>query len=112
MLWTVSITIIATLLMTFLTAPEPDATLDAFYKHVRPRGPGWGPIAARTGVLPASAPLTRQLTNWVLGCGLIYAWLFGIGEVLLFSVMKGVVMLAIGAVAGLLLVRNIETEGD
>jgi len=38
-----------------LTAPERPETLDAFFRHARPGGPGWGPVRARTGVAPASA---------------------------------------------------------
>lgn len=37
-----------------LTKPEPDAVLDAFYARARPGGPGWGPVQARTGIIPAS----------------------------------------------------------
>jgi len=35
-----------------LTQPEPRATLDAFYKKVRPAGPGWGVIARESGIEP------------------------------------------------------------
>ena len=43
----VAIATAAWLLATFLTRPTPEATLDAFYRQVRPGGPGWKPVAAR-----------------------------------------------------------------
>ena len=41
MLVTVGVTTIAWLMVTWLTPPEPDATLHAFYRRVRPHGRGW-----------------------------------------------------------------------
>ncbi len=109
MLVTVVITLVVTLVVTMATRPEPQETLMFFYRRVRPRGPGWAPVAALAGVLPASAPLGRQLANWVLGCALIYLILFGLGEFILFSALKGVALLAIGAVVGTVLVRQVQT---
>src|SRR5260221_1136351 len=45
MLVTVSLTTIAWLWVTWMTRPEPDGTLQTFYRRVRPQGPGWKPIA-------------------------------------------------------------------
>ena len=41
------LTIFSWLVVTYLTPPEPEATLDRFYAKVRPGGPGWKPVAAR-----------------------------------------------------------------
>ena len=41
MMITVGITTIVWLIATWLTPPESDATLTAFYRKVRPQGPGW-----------------------------------------------------------------------
>ncbi|MCB0307666.1 MAG: hypothetical protein KDI38_28140, partial [Calditrichaeota bacterium] len=41
-------TLVLWLIATVLTRPEPDGHLAAFYRKVRPSGPGWGPIAALT----------------------------------------------------------------
>ena len=72
MLVTVGVTTFAWLAVTWMTRPEPDATLQAFYRRVRPQGPGWKPVAASVGpiVIPgwpctcfnascARAPLPR-----------------------------------------------------
>src|SRR3954467_319631 len=49
MLVTVVISTVVWLAVTFMTAPEPDATLDAFYLRVRPGGPGWEHVSRRLG---------------------------------------------------------------
>src|SRR5450759_1953000 len=73
MLVTVGITTVAWVATTMLTAPEPMETLTAFYRRVRPAGPGWKPVAAVADVPPITESLTRSLVAWVLGCILIYA---------------------------------------
>src|SRR6476660_9778830 len=44
MISTVAVTTVAWVATTFLTSPEPAATLDAFYRRVRPGGPGGRPV--------------------------------------------------------------------
>jgi Na+/proline symporter len=81
MLVNVVVTTIAWLAITMLTPAEPRETLTAFYKRVRPPGPGWR--AVRSWVdSEETAPLESlrtQFFNWVLGCVLIYSSLFSIG---------------------------------
>ena len=108
MLVTVGITTVGWLVTTFLTKPEPHDTLVAFYRKVHPDGPGWKRIASEAGVdHPHAGGIGAQLLNWVLGCVLIYASLFGIGKL----VMKewGTALLFIGAalISGLLISRNL-----
>ncbi len=45
MIITVAITTVVWLAATFLTKPEPEGTLAAFYARTRPSVAGWGPIA-------------------------------------------------------------------
>ncbi|HEX8905656.1 MAG TPA: sodium:solute symporter family protein, partial [Longimicrobiaceae bacterium] len=51
--WVMIVTVAAStavwLAATFATAPEPAATLDGFYRRVRPGGPGWAAVSARLG---------------------------------------------------------------
>ena len=56
----------------------------AFYRRVRPAGPGWQPIAAAAGDVDAARAKASamQFDNWILGCVLIYTTLFGIGKLI------------------------------
>jgi len=109
MLVTVGITTIAWLAVTLLTSPEPDEKLIQFYHKVAPEGPGWAPIAAKAGIreMQASGGLMVQFFNWVLGCVLIYASLFGIGKLVFKEWGSGSVYLAVAIIAGALISWNL-----
>jgi energy-converting hydrogenase Eha subunit C len=70
-------------LVTFLTKPEDPMTLEAFYRRVRPPGPGWGPVAARCPEIRPSMSLTSIAVYWALGVGAIYGMMYGLGSALL-----------------------------
>jgi len=110
MIVTVAATTIAWLAVTWMTQPEPAETLQNFYRRVRPHGPGWGPIRRAVGVAPATGSLRRDLFNAFLGCVLVYASLFGVGEILLRSVALGVTLLVIAALAAIMIARNLDVE--
>jgi solute:Na+ symporter, SSS family len=112
MLVTVGVTTITWLAVTWLTAPEPTATLEHFYRRVRPRGRGWTAIARATGVPPAAGSLGRELLNALLGCVLVYSALFGVGEMLLRSAAIGAALLAMSAAAAVAIARNLSTESQ
>jgi solute:Na+ symporter, SSS family len=112
MLVTVGVTTITWLAVTWLTAPEPTATLEYFYRRVRPHGRGWTAIARATGVPPAAGSLGRELLNALLGCVLVYSALFGVGEILLRSAAIGAALLAMSAAAAVAIARNLSTESQ
>jgi Na+/proline symporter len=109
-LTTVAVTTIAWVLATYATAPEPDQTLTAFYRKIRPGGPGWRAIAARAGAATRDAriePLTPGLLNWILGMGVVYATLFALGH-LIFGAVLGAAALWTGAlICAVLLSRRL-----
>ena len=79
-LCTTGITTVVWIAVTLLTAPEPNETLAAFYRKVRPQITGWRPVAKLVGDVPVTTDLGRNLLSWVLGCILIYSSLFSIGK--------------------------------
>ena len=89
----------------FLTPPTDRETLLAFYRKVRPAGPGWREIRAASGVTAAPDSLPQALLGWVLGCTFIYAALFGTGSFLYGRTAQGVFCLACFVIAGGGLVR-------
>ncbi|HET7112831.1 MAG TPA: sodium:solute symporter family protein [Pyrinomonadaceae bacterium] len=109
MLVTVAITTIVWVAVTMLTQPEPREKLIAFYRRVRPEGPGWNDVAAEAGLAQAHAQgrLSLQFVNWILGCALIYGSLFGIGKLIFKEWATGSVYLLVAIVAGWLISRNL-----
>src|SRR2546427_6522586 len=57
MLITVTLTTVAWLAVTWMTAPEPDETLRNFYRRVRPHGPGWDSVRRAVDLAPAPGSL-------------------------------------------------------
>jgi len=110
MIVTVAATTIAWLAATWMTPPEPAETLHAFYRRVRPHGRGWAPIAAAVGLPEASGSLGGELLNAFLGCVLVYAALFGVGEMLLRSAVRGGLLLIVSALAAAAIARNLDLE--
>jgi hypothetical protein len=70
-------------LATAWLAPATDHdTLLAFYKKVRPAGPGWRRIRDEAGVAPALDSMPLAFLGWTLGCLMVYGALFGTGSLL------------------------------
>jgi len=113
MLVTVAITTVVWVAVTLLTPAEPMEKLSAFYKRVRPEGPGWNRVAAVTGLAGAheDGKLITQFLNWFLGCAMIYASLFGIGKLIFKEWLPGLLYLLIAISAGVLISRNLSRVG-
>jgi Na+/proline symporter len=108
---TVSISTVAWLAATYLTAPEPQATLLAFYRRVRPSAALWGPIAREaTDIVPTHDAL-NNLADWVAGCVLVYATLFGVGKLIFGHTGLGFAMLAVAALAGAFMYWDLNRRG-
>jgi Na+/proline symporter len=105
LLATVAITTVAWVTVTLLTAPANRETLIAFYRLVRPAGPGWKPIAAAAGPVESPDSLPQSLLGWVLGCTFVYAALFGTGSFIYGKTPQGLVWLALLVLSGLGLLR-------
>lgn len=100
MLITVAVSTVVWLSVTYMTAPEPEEKLEAFYQRVRPGGPGWRRISARLGYGRESIPGgALAWTNWLAGIVAVYASLFGIGKVVFGELGNGLVLLVIAALA-------------
>ena len=102
--WVMLITVVSStviwLAVTYLTSPEPESTLEAFYRRVRPGGPGWRRISERLGYgrepIPGGA---LAWTNWLAGIVAVYASLFGIGKLIFGEYLTGTIMLVVAVLA-------------
>ncbi|HXN25289.1 MAG TPA: sodium:solute symporter family protein [Candidatus Dormibacteraeota bacterium] len=100
---TTGITTVVWLLATFFTKPEPDEVLLRFYKKVRPHAAGWRRIAAMAPDVPRTQDLGRNLLSWLLGCAMVYAALFGIGELCFGRMAQGALLLGIAVICAWLI---------
>ncbi|HJQ11418.1 MAG TPA: sodium:solute symporter family protein [Gemmatimonadaceae bacterium] len=111
MLVTVAISTVVWIVVTFTTAPEPDAVLQSFYKRVRPGGPGWARVSESLGygreAIPGGA---LAWTNWIAGIVAVYASLFGIGKLVLGEIGAGLIMLVIAVIAFAWIARSFREE--
>jgi Na+/proline symporter len=113
MLVTVAVSTVVWLTVTFLTRAEPDAVLDAFYRRVRPGGPGWRSVSARLGFGRESIPGGRLAwTNWIAGVVAVYSTLFGIGKVVFGELSSGLILLAIAIAAFAWIARSLRVARE
>jgi SSS family solute:Na+ symporter len=108
---TVAVTTFVWLVVTFVTAPESDATLVGFYRRVRPSVAGWNRIARLAPEVRASGDLGWNLLDWLCGCALIYGALFGIGKIILKDYGTGAVFLTVAAAAAGVIYWDLSRRG-
>jgi len=111
MLTTVGITTIVWLAVTYLTDPEPRDTLVAFYRRTRPSRTGWAPIAALAPDVKVARDGLSNLFDWIAGCTLVYGVLFGVGKLLLHETTTGLLLLALAALGGFVIYRDLSRRG-
>src|SRR5207237_742502 len=111
MIATVAITTIVWLAVTFLTAPEPREKLLAFYRRTRPSRSGWAPVAALAPEVKVASDGLSNLFDWIAGCTLVYGVLFGVGKLLLHDTTTGLLLLALAALGGFVIYRDLSRRG-
>ncbi|MDJ0704001.1 MAG: Na+:solute symporter [Leptolyngbyaceae cyanobacterium MO_188.B28] len=82
----------------YITPPESDKTLDAFYRRVRPGGPGWNRQRIRTGI-PSQQNLGLEFQHVLAALLLLFGAMFTVGGFLLLQPLTGWISLIL-AVAG------------
>jgi len=111
MIGTVAVTTVTWIVATFLTKPEPDATLDSFYRRVRPGGPGWRLVSARLGYGRESIPGgALAWTNWIAGIVAVYSTLFGLGKLVFGQIGTGLTLLAVAIAAFAWIARSFRSD--
>lgn len=104
-------TTIVWLIATFLTKPESDETLIAFYRRTRPSLWGWRPIAAKAPDVKTTRDGIWNFVDWISGCVLIYSALFGVGKIIFGDTTTGILMLILGAAAGYIIYWDLNRRG-
>ncbi|MCF7837084.1 MAG: Na+:solute symporter [Candidatus Marinimicrobia bacterium] len=67
------------ILIAYLTPPDPTESLSRFYRRVRPAGPGWRAIRALNPDIQIVDRLGLDCLAWILGIGLVFGSTFAIG---------------------------------
>jgi solute:Na+ symporter, SSS family len=111
MLITVGITTAVWLTVTLTTAPEPQETLVAFYRRVRPAATFWKPVARLAPDVPASSDMKWNALDWACGCIMIYGALFGTGKLILGEPGQGLLFLAASAAAAAVIYWDLNRRG-
>jgi len=113
MIVTVAISTVVWLTATYMTRPEPDDVLEAFYRRVRPGGRGWRTVAERAGFGREGVEGgALAWSNWIAGIVAVYSTLFGIGKLIFGETVVGMVMLAIALAAFAWIARSFREEGS
>jgi SSS family solute:Na+ symporter len=96
--------------VTLLTKPESESILLSFYRKVRPQVTGWRAIASLAPEIEETHGAGRDLWRWVLGCGMVYSALFGVGKLLLQQRALGMVLLFLAAICAWKMQRELRLE--
>ncbi|HWB41469.1 MAG TPA: sodium:solute symporter family protein [Gemmatimonadales bacterium] len=111
MLITVGVTTVVWLAVTYLTEPESEATLERFYRKVRPGGAGWRRVSVPLGLgadtIPGGA---LSWVNWIAGVVAVYAGVFSLGAILTGSPLRGAAYTGVAIAAFLLIQRNLRAD--
>jgi SSS family solute:Na+ symporter len=109
---TVAVTTITWMLTAFFGPKTEMSTLIAFYKKVRPFGPGWRKIRQEAGISEAEAKSTHEsfplaLIGWVSGSATIWSALFTVGNFLYKRYTYAGILFGIFLVSGFVLLKVI-----
>ena len=109
---TVAVTTVSWMLTAFLGPRTDRETLVAFYRKVRPFGPGWKAVRREAGITEAEAKaggthesFPLALAGWVSGSLTIWSALFTVGNFLYGRTTWALVLLAVFVGSGLVLIK-------
>jgi Na+/proline symporter len=105
----VVLTTIGWLFVTLVTKPESDEVLRKFYLRVRPHKTGWKGWLKKAGLndLPGdgTSSLALDISAMILGCLMVYGFLFGLGYWIYGDLLKSLLFFGAGFVSTFLLWR-------
>jgi Na+/proline symporter len=107
LVYSVSITTIGWLLVTFLTQPEKDEVLLSFYRKVTPASYGWKKLLDR---YPAEKEekghLGKEIGLMIVGTFMVYAALFSTGFFIYGNMVAGFITAVIALVGGGIIIKS------
>jgi len=110
LIYSVTITTIGWLLVTFLTAPEKDEVLLSFYRKVTPAAFGWKKVLDRyPNERQVIGQLPKEIGLMMIGSVMIYAALFSTGFFIYGNMMAGFISAAVALAGGWIILRSWKT---
>ncbi|RMF61476.1 MAG: hypothetical protein D6743_13490 [Calditrichaeota bacterium] len=106
-----AVSTVAWLTATLLTRPVDEEKLVQFYKKVKPGSPFWKPIARRVHGADVERLAWLDIIDWLLGIVVVYAFLFGIGKLVLTDYLEGTIYLAVGFLAATVIYWHFTKKG-
>lgn len=104
LIYSVSITTIGWLIVTFVTAPEKDEVLLSFYRKVTPASFGWKKVLDRyPGEKQVIGQLPKEIGLMMIGSVMVYAALFSTGFFIYGNMLAGFIAGAIAVVGGIII---------
>lgn len=100
----VLITSTAWLLVTYLTPPTDQVTLQKYYDKIHPAGRSWGRVV-ETDASAEQESFLPGILCWFLGVAGTYSVLFGVGYLLYGNVVPGVLLLLVSLISAFSIVR-------
>lgn len=110
MLLTVASTTVCWLVAAFAAPATDRETLVAFYRKVRPFGPGWERIRREAGI-PKNDPQSHGqsiplgLLGWATGCGAVWSALFATGNLIYGRIAPAAGLFLVSALNGVVMMR-------
>ncbi|RKQ51044.1 SSS family transporter [Roseivirga pacifica] len=106
----VGITTVTWVLVTFLTKPEDDKTLEKFYNLVTPYGMGWNRFKTKmqfagVSLKEGTGKFSADLMAVILGIFIVYSALFAIGMLVYGELTNGVILAVITVASSIGLIR-------
>jgi Na+/proline symporter len=105
--FTVGVTTISWILITYLTRPTNTNVLIKFYKTVKPGG-AWGYIRKKAEITEIGTPLFALFICWITAIIMTYSILFGIGNLIFLEWKEAFIWLIIALISGIMLFISIK----
>jgi Na+/proline symporter len=107
LIYSVSITTVGWLLVTFLTQPEKDEVLLSFYRKVTPAAFGWKKVLDRyPNEKQVIGQLPKEIGLMMIGSAMVYAALFSAGFFIYGNMLGGSIAGVIALAGGVVIIRS------
>jgi Na+/proline symporter len=107
LIYSVSITTVGWLLVTFLTQPEKDEVLLSFYRKVTPASYGWKKLLDKyPNEKEEKGQLGKEIGLMLVGTFMVYAALFATGFFIYGNMVPGIITAVIALVGGAIIIKS------